>query len=394
MAHSKLHRLASAPMTEFDFDRPIDRRNTASTKWDRYRGRDILPLWLADMDFACAPPILDALHARVAHGIFGYTEPSDTLNSVVCRALEEEHGWRIDPDWLRWLPGLVCGINLVCQAVGSPGDAVITATPVYHPFMSGPRHQGRELLRVPLLQDGTRWAWDLDALASLVTPRTRLLMLCNPHNPVGRVFTREELEPIGRFAQAHDLIVCSDEIHCGLVLEPGLRHVPLATLGDDIAARSITLMAASKTFNLPGLGCAFAVVPDAGLRQLLERAAAGIVPRVPTLGFTATAAAYGHGLPWRHALIDYLRGNRDQVTARLGELEGVGVSPVEATYLAWIDLRDRGLADPMRFFEDAGVGLFDGATFGAPGFLRLNFACPRATLDAALSRMARALARG
>lgn len=379
-------------MQSFDFDHAIERRGTASTKWDRYGGRDILPLWVADMDFACAPPILDALQARVAHGVFGYTEASAALPGVVAAALMAEFGWAVEAEWLVWLPGLVSGLNQVCRAVGEAGDAVLTATPIYPPFLSAPVNQGRRLLRVPLRLHGSHWSWDLDAAEAAVTADTRLLLLCSPHNPVGRVYTRTELEALWDFARRHDLVVCSDEIHCGLVLEPGCAHQPFATLGADAAARSITLMAASKTFNLPGLGCAFAVVPDAGLRRRLQRAGSGIVPRVPALGFTATEAAYAHGMPWRLALLDYLRANRDLVAQRLGSLPGVGLSPVQATYLAWIDVRARGLADPVRHFEDAGVGLYDGAAFGAPGYLRLNFGCTRALLTEALDRMTRALA--
>jgi cystathionine beta-lyase len=236
--------------------------------------------------------------------------------------------------------------------------------------------------------DGQRWVWDLDRLEASITPRSRLLLLCNPHNPVGRVFTRGELQALARIADRHDLTICSDEIHCGLVLDEDKAYLPMASLDPAIADRTVTLMAASKTFNLPGLGCAFGVVSNAALRARLERAGAGIVPRVNAMGFVATLAAYRDGEAWRRALVAYLRVNRDLVLEKVRAMRGMRITPVEATYLAWIDCRAAGLAQPAKFFEQAGVGLYDGRVFDGDGFVRLNFGCPRAQLAAALDRMA------
>jgi cystathionine beta-lyase len=249
------------------------------------------------------------------------------------------------------------------------------------------------VVRVPMRLEGNRWLWDFERLEASITPHSKLLLLCNPHNPVGRVFSREELGELGRIAAKHDLVICSDEIHCGLILDPDKSHVPMATLGDDVSARTITLMAASKTFNLPGLGCAFALVSNASLRKRLERAAAGIVPRVTAPGFAATLAAYRDGEPWRLALVDYLRGNRDLVMDRIEATAGLSMTPLEATYLAWIDARATQLREPAKFFEQAGVGLYDGKVFDGEGYVRLNFACPRSVLVKALDRMAEALQR-
>ena len=376
--------------TEFDFDEVIDRRNTAAVKWDKY-GRDVIPMWVADMDFRSAPAIIEALKRRVDHGVFGYTDPSPELNDAIVAALERDHGWKIRHEWLMWLPGLVSGINLVCRAIGEDGDDVVTAIPVYHPFLSGPVHQGRTITRVPMKLDGTKWVWDLERLESSITPRTRLLLLCNPHNPVGRVFSRDELTDLARIADKHDLVISSDEIHCGLVLDPDKSHLPVATLGEDVAARTITLMAASKTFNLPGLGCAFAVVPNAELRGCLARAAAGILPRVNTLGFVATLAAYRDSHAWQQALVRYLRSNRDLVIEQIGSIAGLSITPIEATYLAWIRV-DAAMPDPVAVFETAGVGLYDGRVFGTEGYVRLNFGCPRSLIERALGRISRALA--
>jgi len=381
----------SVAKTEFDFDELIDRRGTAALKWDKYAGRDVIPMWVADMDFRSAPAIIEALKRRAEHGVFGYTDPPGELNDVIVAALERDHGWKIRHEWLIWLPGLVSGINLVCRAIGEDGDDVITAVPVYHPFLSGPVHQRRSVTRVPMQLNGLRWVWDLGRLEAAITPRTKLLLLCNPHNPVGRVFTRHELTDLARIAEKHDLAISSDEIHCGLVLDADKPHVPIATLGEDIAARTITLMSASKTFNLPGLGCAFAVVPNPQLRARLSLAAAGSVPRVNAMGFVATLAAYRDGMPWQRALVDYLRMNRDLVIHRISGISCLSITPIEATYLAWIGIDADTLPDAAPFFESAGVGLYDGRVFGTEGYVRLNFGCPRSQLERGLDRMRRAV---
>ena len=377
----------------FDFDEIIDRHGTAAVKWDKYAERDVIPMWVADMDFRSPPSVLEALRQRLEHGVFGYTDSPPELNAVIVAHLARAYGWTVKPEWLMWLPGLVTGINLVCSAIGEEGDDVVTATPVYHPFLTAPVNQQRGVVRVPMRLEGNRWLWDFERLAASITPSSKLLLLCNPHNPVGRVFSREELDQLARIAAEHDLVICSDEIHCGLILDPDKSHVPMATLGDDVSARTITLMAASKTFNLPGLGCPFALVSNISLRKRLERAAAGIVPRVTAPGFAATLAAYRDGEPWRLALVDYLRGNRDLVMDRIEATAGLSMTPLEATYLAWIDARATQLGEPAKFFEQAGVGLYDGKGFDGEGYVRLNFACPRSVLVKALDRMAEALQR-
>ena len=375
-----------------DFDSLVDRRQTASEKWERYQGRDVIPLWVADMDFRSPPAVIEALHARIDHGIFGYTAPPQSLIAATLDHLQLQFGWTVEPEWLVWLPGLVCGLNVACRAVGQPGDEVITFTPIYPPFMTAPPLADHVTVTVPLCCDGhTRWAMDLEGLTRAITAKTRLLLLCNPHNPVGRVWSSNELLALAELALRHDLIVCSDEIHAGLVLDTDKRHLPIAMLNPEIARRTITLHAPSKTFNIPGLGCSFAVIADPALRNACKRAMAGIVPHVNLLGYTAAEAAYRHGEPWRRQLIAYLRDNRDLVLQRVAEMPGLHVYPVEATYLAWIDTRQTGIAQPAAFFEQAGVGLSDGADFGLPGYLRLNFGCPRSLLAEALERMQRAL---
>jgi cystathionine beta-lyase len=381
----------------FDFDTVHPRLGTDSQKWQKYEGRDVLPLWVADMDFRSSPAILDALRRRVEHGIFGYARPTKPQIEAVVAAVGARYGWAIQPEWLVWLPGLVCGLNVTAQAFARPGEQVLCSTPVYPPFMSAPRNSGREALTVPLAYDSAarRWEIDFDAMTRAVTPRTKLFFLCNPHNPVARVFRRDELQRVAAFCVKHKLILCSDEIHCDLILD-AIPHTPTATLGSEIAAQTVTLMAPSKTYNVPGLGTSFAIISDPHLRNIFTRAAAGIVAEVTTLGYAACEAAYRDSEDWRQGLLAYLRGNRDFLADFLArEIPGVKLTaPIEATYLAWFDIAALGLADPVGHFEKHGVGLSDGAFFGMPRGqnIRLNFGCPRATLEEALRRMKAAVA--
>jgi cysteine-S-conjugate beta-lyase len=376
---------------KYNFDQVIERRGTGSEKWIKYEGSDILPLPVADMDFASPPAVVEALADRVKHGVFGYAQPTPSLVEAIQQMCQARYGWSIDPDWIVWLPGLVSGLNVTCRTVGTPGDAVITSTPVYYPFLSSPRNMQRELITVPMLCCDNRWDIDWEGMEASVTPSTRLFLLCHPHNPVGRVFGREELERVADFCLRHRLVLCSDEIHCDLILDD-LPHIPAATLGEEIAAQTITLMAPSKTFNTPGLGCAWALISNPTLRAAFRQAALGIVPQVNALGYVACEAAYRHGEPWRQQLIAYLRGNRDRVWEFVqNELPGVSTTHLEATYLSWLKVEELQLADPVAHFLKAGVALSDGRFFGAEGYVRLNFGCPRSTLDEALTRIRRAV---
>lgn len=380
----------------FDFDTQIERRGTDSQKWQKYQGRDILPLWVADMDFKSPPAVIDMLHKRVDHGIFGYSRPVASTIEATVRYFQSRYGWTIDPSWLVWLPGLVVGLNVTAQAFAEAGDEVLCLTPVYPPFMTAPKNSGRVAKTVPMLLDraARRWEIDWEALEKAVTPRTKLFFLCNPHNPLGRVFRRQELERLAQFCLRHKLVLCSDEIHCDLILDE-LPHIPSATLGAEIASRAVTLMAPSKTYNVPGFGTSLAIIPNPELRARFVKATAGIVAEVNCLGYFACEAAFRDGEPWRQALLAYLRGNRDRLFETLAaELPQLEVeAPLEATYLAWINVSRLGLSDPVGHFETHGVGLSEGVYFGAkPGtYVRMNLGCPRATLDEALARMKRAV---
>jgi len=374
-----------------DFDQIIERRGTSSEKWDRYKGKDIIPLWVADMDFRSPQPIIDALRERVEHGIFGYTRPLEGLSGAVIAHLQDEYDWCIEEEWIVWLPGLVTGLNLACRAVGEDGDEVLSAVPVYPPFLSAPRNSLRNLVTTHLVEDGDRWVFDFADMERAITGRTRLFLFCNPHNPVGRAFSREELCTVAELCLRHRLFICSDEIHSGLILDRDKKHIPLASLSTEIAARTITLLAPSKTFNIPGLGCSLAVIPDPGLRGHFCQAMAGVVPSVNILGFAAALAAYRDCKVWHRELLEYLRGNRDLVRQAINGMKGLSMHNLEATYLAWIDTRKSAIHDPTLFFEQAGVGLSRGSDFGDPGFVRLNFGCPRPLLQTALDRMSAAI---
>lgn len=378
-------------MTErFDFDTLVDRTETASLKWSQY-GKDVLPLWVADMDFAVPPPVTAAVEAFAAHGIYGYSRVPVSLVDAVIAYLCRHYGWSVEPDHLVFTPGVVPALNVVCRAYADTGEAALTITPAYPPFLEAPPFQDRLLQTVPAeLHDG-RWRLPLEAMEAAVTPQTRILFFCHPHNPLGRAWEDDELASVIDFCARHDLLLCSDEIHCDLILDER-PHTPAALADRAGAADIVTLMAPSKTFNLPGLNLAYAMIPDPELRRRFVRAARGLFPLPGCFAVVGAEAAFRDGDEWLSALLEYLRRNRDVVQEWVeSELPGVTMTHVEATYLAWLDVHGLGLSDPARVFEEAGVGLSDGRMFGAPGFVRLNFGCPRSILDEALSRMRGAL---
>ncbi len=372
-----------------DFERIIDRRNTSCIKWDKYKGRDVIPMWVADMDFKAPGPVTQAIIDRARHGVFGYTCEPDELSDVIIDMLEKEYSWRIKPSWLVWLPGLVTGLNISCRV--TPGKAVMTSIPVYPPFLSAPVNAGKMLVTTEHVINNGNYTFNFDAIDKAASEGTDMFILCNPQNPLGRVFSFEELNTLAGICLRRGMVICSDEIHCGLVLDKDKRHVPIASLSEEIASRSITLMAPSKTFNIPGLGFSFAVIPDEKIRKSFRKAMDGIVPHVNIFGYEAGMAAYQKCSGWHHDLIVYLRGNRDLVEKAVSKIKGLSMKHVEATYLAWIDCRELWHENPAAFFEEHGVGLSDGEFFGVKGFVRLNFGCPRSVLEDALGRIEQAV---
>lgn len=378
----------------FDFQTPINRNGTGSLKWDRFPP-EVLPLWVADMDFQAAPEITEALRQRVDHGVFGYTLPYESVVESVLSYLSRVHNYSVQRNWISWLPGLVPALNVTCRAFGEQGDEVLTCTPVYPPFLSSPINQHRKLITSPMKLEGDKWTFDFDDLEAKVTGKTRLFLLCNPHNPVGRAFSESEIRQMAEFCIRHDLVICSDEIHCDLLFS-GVRHHVTATLGEEIADRTITLMSPSKTYNLPGLACAYAVISNAKLRADFKRAAAGFITEVNAFGYAGCQAAYNDGEPWRQGLMETLEGNRDFLFRFLqDEIPQITTWPMEATYLAWLNIeglqQEFKIENVIEHFVKAGVGLSPGGDFGDDRFVRLNFGCPRSTLEEALQRMANSL---
>jgi len=379
----------------FDFDEPIDRRLSDSMKWRQY-GPDVLPLWVADMDFRAPEVALRAIRERIEHGVLGYAhEPQTEILEGVAGYLARHHGWKVDPAAIVLLPGLVPGFHVACRAPTQPGDSVLTLVPVYPPILHCAKTLGLGMDEVELTQGASgAYGLDGDAFQAAIHPRTRVLLLSNPHNPVGRVFRREELTLMAEACLRHELTIVSDEIHCDLVF-PGHRHIPTATLSPEVEARTITLMSPSKSFNLAGLKVAFAVIPNAALRERFLAARSGLQSAPNLLGSVAMNAVYREADPWLQALLKYLEGNRDFVVDFVRQhLPGVRVTAPEGTYLAWLDCREAGLPSrPFTFFlQQARVALNPGESFGrgGEGFARLNFGCPRATLTEALERMRRA----
>jgi cysteine-S-conjugate beta-lyase len=378
----------------YDFDEIIDRRPTDCAKWNVY-DQDVLALWVADMDFRSPQPVVEALRCRVDHGIFGYgLEPPD-LKPVLRERLARLYGWQVDAEALVFVPGVVVGFHLAAHAVTKPGDGLLAQTPVYYPILRVPGNTGCTLDAMELTwAAGGRYQVDMAAFEAAIGPRTRIFVLCNPHNPVGRVFTRKELEDMAHVCLRHDVVICSDEIHCDLVF-PGHEHLPIASLDPEIEAQTITLMAPSKTYNIAGLHASVAVIPNPELRKRFVAAQRGIVPHLDIMGYAAMLAAYAEGDAWLEQALRYLDANREFVFDAVRKMPGLSMTRPEGTYLAWIDCREAGLEEaPHQFFlEKARVGLNNGAQFGrgGEGFARLNFGCPRATLAAALERMQAAL---
>ena len=384
-------------MADSHFDRVVDRRASDSNKWHKFPA-DVLPLWVADMDFPSPPAVVDALRARVEHGFFGYLREHNELPVVVAERLAKRYGWRVSPEAVVALPGVIAGFNQALRALTSPGDGLLVQTPVYPPILRAAGNHGlrRDEHALTRGADG-RYAVDLETFGASFRDRTRAFLLCNPHNPVGRLYGRTELEGMAAACLRRDVAIVADEIHCDLLLD-GRQHVPMASLAPEIEQHTITLMAPSKTFNLPGLKCAVGIVPDAELRQRFVAAGADLVPKINLLGYTAAVAAYREADAWLDELLAYLADNRDFLVEQVRtRLPGVVVAPPEATYLAWLDCRGAAPAadDPYTFFlERARIALSDGSAFGpgGAGFVRLNFGCPRTLLAQGLERMRAALA--
>ncbi len=379
-----------------NFDEIIDRRSSESLKWHIYE-EDVLPLWVADMDFRCADEVVNALHERVDHGIFGYGLPPKDLAKIIVDRLQRLYKWNISEQHVSYVPGCVTGFNLALRAFCQPGDAVIIQTPVYPPFLSAPADAGLRRLDNQLIKhpDGY-YEIDFDLFEKqIIENKVKLFILCNPHNPVGRVFKRAELQRLAEICLKHDVIICSDDIHCDLIYS-GYHHIPVASLSPEIAARTITLMAPSKTYNIAGLHASVVIIENPQLYKQYCAARHGLVSNPGVLGLTAARAAYLHADPWLQEVMDYLEHTRDWLFEVVKtQFPGIRMAKPEGTFLAWLDCTDLHLQpSPQQFFlEKARVGLNDGKDFGTQEkeFVRFNFASPHTVLVDAVDRMRSAL---
>ncbi len=378
-----------------NFDYLPDRRNTECAKWRKYDD-DVLPMWVADMDFLSPEPVIRALRERVDHGIFGYPCEPDELKQVITDHLAKKYQWTVLPEEIVLMPGVVNGFNQACQAVTKPGEGILIQTPVYAPFFGAQQHAGAVAQQAELTRlDNGNYVIDFEKFEQAISNQTRIFILCNPHNPVGRVFRPDELEKMAEICLRHGVTICSDEIHCDLIYSSH-KHFPIASLQPEISKNTITLMAPSKTYNIAGLCCSFAVIQNADLRLAFQNANRGLISQVNIFGQVAALAAYKEGQPWLDELLCYLEANRDFLYEYIcREFPGISMGLPEATYLAWLDCRQSGIQDvPQEFFLEKGrVAMNKGDDFGpnGQGFVRLNFGCPRAILVEALERMKKAL---
>ena len=372
-----------------NFSKRIDRSGSDSTKWTKYRDRDVIPFWVADMDFEAPDFVLKALHERIEHGVLGYAEPQPAVVDAACKWFWYRFNWNVDPDWIVWIPGVVPGLNIAARAIGSEDDALMTMTPVYPPFLSVPANSNKRLLASPLLYDGEKWHMDFDDIENKA-PSASGLLLSNPQNPTGRVYSKSELSKLADISLANDVIVVSDEVHWGIVLDKNRKHVPIASLNNEFALKTITLIASTKTYNIAGVNCALGVIPDSALRERFVEETTGLVSHISPLAYAASLATFLDQSSWVNDLTAYLRINRDILEHCVDETPGLAMAHVEGTYLGWIDARSLQVEDPATFFETHGLGFSNGVDFDGHGFVRFNFACPRDLLLEGIERLKKA----
>ncbi|SFX74530.1 MalY/PatB family protein [Marinospirillum alkaliphilum] len=363
----------------FDFSSSINRKGSASLKWQRYEQQDVIPMWVADMDLASPPAVQQVLAAAANRGIFGYGEVPETLVQAFVDWCQSEYDWPVESDWLVWIPGVVPGFNLAVEALLEVDEGLLVQSPVYPPIRVLGKVRQRPTVDVPVSETD---------LSGWLQPETGALVLCHPQNPTGKVYQRAELEQLAELAEKEDLLVISDEIWADLILQPGLRHLPFAAVSEAAARRSITLMAPSKTFNIAGLSCAVAVIPDATLRNHFRLAMRGLMPDMNYLGVLAAQAAWQQGRPWLKELKAHLNANLDLLERWLQDFPQIGYVRPQATFVAWLNVSALKLPNPLQAFLDGGVALSPGEAFGDADYLRLNFGCPAAQLEQSLERMA------
>ncbi|GGE34003.1 cystathionine beta-lyase [Pullulanibacillus camelliae] len=385
------------------FDEIIDRRETNAVKWDSrkevFGTEDLLPLWVADMDFTCPPEVIDAVVKKAKHGVYGYPKQPPAFYQAIQGWLKRRFNADVPKEWISTIPGVVPGIRMAVEAFTKPGDKIIIQTPVYPPFYSSVEDLGRHLIKNPLIEENGYYTMDLADLEKKIDARTKMLILCHPHNPIGRVWSKEELTRLAEICAKHNVFIVSDEIHSDLVYEKG-THTPFYTLPEALSQRTLTFIAGSKTFNTAGLFSSLAISNNAELLRTFTQTAAQFgVNHLNLFGIEAMTAAYSHGDEWLDELLVYLRENAEYIINFLEtHIPQVKMWQPEATYLGWLDCRGLGLPkDELRKFmiEEAKIGLNDGASFGEEGvgFQRINFACPRSVIEEAMTRLKQAVDR-
>ncbi len=370
----------------FDFESAISRRNTDSLRWDKYP-EAVIPLWVADMDFKSAPCVIEAMTKRVQHGVFGYSHAPNNLQELIAQHLFDEYQWKVDPNWIVILPSVVSGLYTAARQLTRPEEHILIPKPVYHHLRLAALNAPRQFSEIELINQSNRLVFPSSQLDSYKKPNSRLFYLCNPQNPGGTVYSREELLELGKYCTQNNLLICSDEIHAGLVLDQNAKHVPIASLNDEIADRTVTLMSLNKTFNFPGEGLAWVVAKNSALRRAMQTDLHATIPEPSLLSYVCTMAALKDGSPWRLALINYLRENLRLIENVIGEIPKLSLMNTQASYLAWIDCSLLGLEKPEDHFLKHGVALSPGSQFGAPNFVRLNFGTQQSRLREALSRI-------
>ena len=377
------------------FDPPIERRASDSTKWSRFSNKehDVIGAWIADMDLPTSNNIINAIKGRLDERVFGYSEPPDEFFDVVIQRLEKKYGWKTKAEWFVPQPGVVPSLFFASNCVGDTGDAIMAARPNYRYFLETAEHTGRVFQPIDCHVNQHRWEMDFDQMRQTISPKTKTFLLCNPHNPVGRILDQQELETIADLCLRNGTMICADEIHADLVLDRDKQHIPIASLHPEIEKKSITLISASKAFNLPAIGgLSLAIIPDPALRSAFQHKAYGVATHPGALAYAATLTAFKDCDNWLLQTISYLRDNRDYLEAQISGIEGLNMNHVEATFLAWIDVSNSGLANPVSTFLDHGVALSDGAEMGRADHVRLNFACHRSTLEEIVRRLKASLA--
>ena len=393
----------------YDFDRFRSRENTNCAKWDSietlFGSKDVIPMWVADMDFPAARPIVESLERRAAHEFYGYTQPGEKLIEAVVERLKRKFDWKIEPEWIVFTPGVIPALSVAVRALTHPGDEVILQEPVYYPFFPVVKQGGCQIVTNELKLAGGEYNMDFDDLESKFLPRTgmhdgrhriKAIILCNPQNPIGRLWNADELTRLGKTMLENDVTVVADEIHCELLFK-GYKHVPFASISEEFAQNSITCMAPSKTFNLAGLEASSIIIPNKRLRDNFREASYAIMPGPNLFGLAAMEAAYLHGDEWLEEVLQYLQGNLDFLLEYFEEkIPSIRVIRPQGTYLVWLDCRALGMDDmTLRDFmrQQAKVGLDDGFLFGrgGSGFQRMNIACPRKLLEEALMRIEKAV---